>query len=159
MPAEMSERDDVRDTVTGMLHAIDALDWDGVAAALAAKLHVDYSSLFGGGAESLTAEALLQRWRGLVPGFDATQHLTGPVLVSVDGDTATADTHVRGYHQVAGTDGGSVWQVAGHYAMELTRDADRWRITSITLQTFYQEGDPSLPELAAARVSSGSGRR
>lgn len=89
------------------------LDWQRIEAAFADELRVDYSSLFGGEPEVLTAGELLDRWRGLLPGFDATQHLTGPVLVSIADDaTATAHTHVRGYHHIADAQGGPVWQAA-----------------------------------------------
>ncbi|MGH4014276.1 MAG: nuclear transport factor 2 family protein [Pseudonocardiaceae bacterium] len=131
----MSDRDDVRDAVTRMLHAIDALDWPGVEAAFADELRIDYSSLFDGEPETVTTAELIARWRGLLPGFDATQHMTGPVIVSIsaEGGAASADTHVRGYHHIADAQGGSVWQVAGHYIMELVKQADRWKITSLTL--------------------------
>lgn len=49
------------DTLTRMLHAVDRLDWDGVRACFAGQLRVDYTELNG---------------------FDATQHLTGPVLLT-----------------------------------------------------------------------------
>lgn len=152
----MNDRDDVADAVTTLLHAIDVLDWQRIETAFVDELRVDYSSLFGGEPETMSAGELLDRWRGLLPGFDATQHLTGPVLVSVGDDTsATAHTHVRGYHYIADAPGGSVWQVAGHYVMTLTRPADSWKITSLTLELFYQDGNLDLPALATDRAPRG----
>ena len=62
---------------------------------------VDYTELFGGAAETVTGDELVTRWRALVPGFDATQHMTGPVLLTSDELPGLwLDTHVRGYHHL-----------------------------------------------------------
>jgi hypothetical protein len=79
----------MNEPVTALLHAVDTLDWDGVLAVLAPEVRLDYTSLWGGAAETVAAGEVVTRWRGLLPGFDATQHLTGPVLVSDDGRCAT----------------------------------------------------------------------
>jgi len=151
--------------LTDLLHAIDVLDWPRVRRALADTLVVDYTSLFGGDVETIAADALVERWQGLLPGFDATQHLTGPVLVRPaegeggDGgeDRARVETHVRAYHYLRGprpATGTAVWMVAGHYEVTTARQSDGWRITSLTLRTFYEEGDRSLVELAASRATT-----
>lgn len=144
----MTDRREVADAVTALLHAVDMLDWARIETALADERRVDYSSLFGGEPAVLTAGELLARWRGLLPGFDATQHLTGPVLVSVDDATATAHTHVRGYHYITDAQRGQVWQAAGHHVMRLTKPVGSWKITSLTLELFYQDGNLDLPALA-----------
>jgi hypothetical protein len=41
----------------------------------------------------MTAAQLIASWKDLLPGFWATQHLTGPVLVNVSGGKATALMH------------------------------------------------------------------
>ena len=151
--------------LTDLLHAVDDLDWPRVRRALADTVVVDYTSLFGGDVETVAADALVERWQGLLPGFDATQHLTGPVLVRPAegetgdgaGDEARVETHVRGYHYLRGPRAGTeaaVWMVAGHYEATAVRQPDGWRITSLTLRTFYEEGDRSLVELAAGRATT-----
>jgi hypothetical protein len=84
------------DVLPRMLHAIDALDWPAVRAAFAEQVRVDYTSLSGGEPETLPADDLVARWQGLLPGFDATQHMTGPVVLTDDDGDVRADTHVRG---------------------------------------------------------------
>jgi hypothetical protein len=140
--------DDPAAVLTRMLHAIDDLDWDGVRACLADEVRTDYTELFGGEAETLSADELVKRWQGLVPGFDATQHMTGPCLVDEGEDGLVARTHVRAYHRI----GDAVWGVHGHYAVPLERTPAGWRIAGITLRMFYQEGDRDLPARAAERV-------
>ena len=136
-----------------LVHAIDRLDWAGVRAVLADELTTDYTSLFGGEVARQTGDELVGQWRGLLPGFDATQHLLGPVREHADGAAARVEAHVRAYHRL----GEDVWLVAGHYVAEVTR-TDGWRITALTLQTYYQDGSTDLPAAATERAEAGKGR-
>jgi hypothetical protein len=166
-----------------MLLAIDELDWPGVRRAFADRVRVDYESLSGAAPAEVEADALIESWRGLLPGFDATQHITGPVVVDDTGpDEALARTSVRGYHWIAGEE----WMVAGRYTMTLRRVIDLplrasgsasvhgsdetrrrfgevaesvgvrgdWRIISITLTVARQTGVLSLPDTARERAQS-----
>jgi hypothetical protein len=95
----------------GMLHAIDAQDWNAVRAAFADSVTTDYTSLFGGEVETPSADALVDGWAAFLPGFDATQHLAGPLVVQVDGDTASARCAVTATHRIDS----ARWIVGGHY--------------------------------------------
>jgi SnoaL-like domain len=155
----MATREEIQEQIAAMLNAIDGLDWARVRAAFAPEVAVDYTSLFGGSAETLAVDVLLDRWRGLLPGFEATQHLIGPVIVTAsDRDTATAETQVRGYHHVSGAEGGPVWMVAGRYRFRMERRGGSWAIGGITLELAYQEGNLGLPALAQSRVTEGRRR-
>jgi len=137
------------DVLTRMLHAIDVLDWAGVSAALDHEVLVDYSSLSGGKPEALRADDLIARWQGLLPGFDATQHLTGPVVLTDDGGPGVrADTHLAAFHRLAGADGGENWALHGHYTARLVGG----RIAALTLTVFFQDGNTDLPRAAAERA-------
>ena len=136
-------------TILDLFHAVDALDWDGVKAALDDRVEVDYRSLFGGEASSPTRDELVESWQGIVPGFDATQHLLGPLRIEDLGtDGGAAETHVRAYHYLEE----SVWMVAGHYRILLKRRDTGWRIAGIRLDVFYQKGGPDLLARAQERA-------
>jgi SnoaL-like domain len=136
------------------LHAVDARDWARIRACCADHVAVDYRSLFGGAAETITSDVLMERWRGLLPGFDGTQHVTGPVLVSnLTTEAAEVRTAVRGYHYAADASGGAVWMVAAHYQMRLSKVDGRWVIATLTLEVTYQEGNVGLPALASERAA------
>jgi hypothetical protein len=156
---EATMEQQIQSRIATMLNAIDALDWSTVGASFAPKVAVDYTSLFGGSAETLAADALVERWRGLLPGFDATQHLIGPVIVTEDsGRTATAESQARGYHYLSGAEGGAVWMAAGRYRFSMERRDDEWKIGGITFQLAYQEGNLGLPGIAQGLVAAGKGR-
>lgn len=143
------------DVLTRLLHAVDALDWAVIRDVLADEVRVDYTSLFGGEVETLAADDLVARWQGLLPGFDATQHLTGPVLVTRDaGPGVRADTHVIGYHYLADPGGGATWAVHGHYTARLVDGL----VTELTLTAFFQQGSMALTEVATRRAAAGEGR-
>src|ERR687891_462811 len=88
-----------------MLHAVDDLDWDTVRASFTTEIATDYTSPWGGQPETLTADQLVVWWQRVAPGYDATQHLIGPVVVTVaDELSAARTTNVRAYHHVGGGD-------------------------------------------------------
>ena len=124
------------ETVVRFFHDVDRRDWDAVRAALADDVGTDYTSLFGGEAEEVAAGDLVARWRGLLPGFDATQHLLGPLTpaAGVAADVVRLECNVRGYHRL----GGAEWMVAGRYEIGVADPGATPRIAAITLHTSYE---------------------
>jgi len=114
-PVHGPDRPAITHTVIGMLHAIDTRDWPAVRAAFADTVTTDYTSLFGGGPQRQPADSLVDGWADFLPGFDATQHLAGPLVVTVDGDTARARCAVTATHRIDD----ALWTVAGHYQVRL----------------------------------------
>ena len=151
------------DVFTLMLHGVDTLDWGTVRACFDSEIATDYTSLWGGEPEKLTPDDLLASWEPFATGFDATQHLTGPIaVVRADGDTATCVTTVRAYHHiVAGDREGPVgtWMVSATYDIGLHRTPDGWKITAVTLNLAYEDGSRDLVDLARARGEARSGGR
>jgi hypothetical protein len=142
---------DAADTFTSMLFSFDAKDWPGVRRAFADQVDVDYSSLSGVPAARVAADDLVASWQAFRNGIDATQHLTGPILVAAQGNSVTAKTHVRAYHRNANQANVGTWLVAGHYEVRLERIGEHWKIIAITLRVFYQEGALGSAEPVRAR--------
>ena len=145
------------DVVVTMLHAVDDLDWDAVRACFAGEVATDYTSLWGGEPETLTADQLIGWWRQLAPGFDATQHLIGPVVVTeADQATVTCTTNVRAYHRIDD----ATWMVAGRYVVRVVRSGESgWRIAAVTLRHYYEDGDRGLVDAATKRVAEADRHR
>jgi fermentation-respiration switch protein FrsA (DUF1100 family) len=142
------DRQAITDTITKLLHAIDRRDWTAVAGILAEEIRTDYTSLFGGSIQTQPAHELIAAWRALLPGFDATQHVTGPIVADVSGDAARAHCAATGVHRI----GHDHWTVSGHYDMELARTGNTWRIGAITYRNVLVTGDETLPQKAQARA-------
>ena len=150
----MTAHDDPAAVLTRLLHAIDAVHWPGVRDCLADRVETDYTELFGGEVQQVSGDELVASWQALVPGFDATQHITGPVLTKPDSGDLLLCAHVRAYHHLAGAEGGEVWGVHGHYQARVTKADGDWRISRLALRLFYEEGNTGLPELAGRRAAS-----
>jgi hypothetical protein len=144
-----ADRQAVSDVVTKLLHAVDARDWSAVRALLADTVRTDYVSLFGGEPATQSRDDLVAAWQGLLPGFDATQHLTGPAISSIQGDRARTRCAVTATHTL----GELRWVVGGHYDIELVRTHGGWAIASIRLDTAFIDGNRDLPEKARRRIS------
>ena len=149
----MSAHEAVICAFTRMLHALDLRDWQGVRDAFVDHVDVDYSSLSGVPAATESGDDLVGGWRSFVGAFEATQHMTGPVVTaeSREGEIKAA-MHVRGYHRIAGAAGGDTWMVAGNYQARLVHRRAGWRIIGLTLKVLYQDGNLDLPKIAQARA-------
>jgi hypothetical protein len=146
----LADRQAISDAITGLLHAIDRRDWTAVRGHLAEPVRTDYTSLFGGLPRTQSAAELIDSWCALVPGFESTQHLTGPILADVLGDMARARCAVTAVHRI----GRDHWTPSGHYEMDLVRTDKIWTIGAIVYHHALLVGDETLPEKAQARATS-----
>ena len=150
-------RGEAGDAVARFLLALDDHQWGRVEAALDERVSRDYTSLFGGEPDAIAGSALVAEWRALLTGLDSHQHLTGPAVVDLNGEVASADVHVVGTHVLEGHPG-SPWVVGGTYRFGLRRREERWRIAAIKLDTRWQTGDAAILD-RAARAEPGSVER
>ena len=147
-PAGDPESAKVIALVSSIPLAVDLARYDLAEAAFAPEVAIDYTSLWGGEAQRTTPDALMDAWRGLVPGFDATRHELKDVEAQVDGDRATATAFVDARHWI----GGALWRPIGAYRWMLSRIDGRWRVTAMTFAMTREVGDRGLVAIAAERA-------
>jgi hypothetical protein len=150
----MSTGEAVSAVFTHMLHALDMREWQAVRDAFADHVDVDYSSLFGAPAATVSSDDQIGGWRSFVGAFDATQHITGPFVTSEREGAVLGSASVRAYHRIAGTPGGDTWMVAGLYHVRFVHRRAGWRIIGITLKVIYQDGNLDLPNIAKGRAAA-----
>jgi SnoaL-like domain len=150
----MSIGEAVGGVFTHMLHAIDLREWQAVRDAFADHVDIDYSSLFGVPAATVSSDEQIGAWRSFVGAFDATQHLTGPFVAAEREAEVLGSTSVRAYHRIAASTGGDTWMVAGLYRVRFVHRRAGWRIIGITLTIFYQDGNLDLPRIAGGRAAA-----
>ena len=138
----------IRTLVSSIPLAVDRAAYDLAEAAFAAEVVIDYTSLWGGEPATMTPAALMDAWRGIVPGFDATWHELGPVTVSVDGDRATARAFVDGRHWIDER----LWRPVGNYHWDVERIDDVWRVTRMEFEMTDEIGDRALANEAMERA-------
>ncbi len=140
----------VRTLVSSIPLAVDRAAYDLAEAAFAPEVLIDYTSLWGGEPAILTPAALMEGWRAIVPGFDATWHELGPVTVSIDGDAATATAFVDGRHWI----GGDLWRPVGKYYWDLRIVQGDWRVTRMVFDMTQEVGDRGLTAIAMERAAT-----
>ena len=147
MTDDLAGEQAVRTMVARIAHTIDTRRWADLRALYADEVTTDYTSLFGGEVQRQDGDALIAGWKDLLGALDATQHLVGPIDVRLAGDAATAECHVRGYHVRRGAPGGDEWMVAGQWIIRAAERAGQWRVTAMTLRTFYETGNRRVLEV------------
>jgi dienelactone hydrolase len=130
--------------------AVDLARYDLAEAAFAPQVTIDYTSLWGGEPQQMTPAALMQAWRGIVPGFDATWHELSDVRVQRTGDRATAVAAVDGRHWI----GAELWRPVGNYVWDLEKREGRWVVTRMVFQMTQEIGDRGLAAKAMERVKT-----
>ncbi len=145
---------EITNTVQRFFAAVDGRDWGTARALMTDPFHLDYASFGGGPAADLDPGQVLEGWKGLLPGFDATQHHLGPLAIEVDGDTARVAATVIATHIIVGAESGETWTVHGQYRMTLRREAS-WKLAGIVFLFDVLTGNRELPAIARTRVAEG----
>jgi hypothetical protein len=105
---------EILDTIGSFAQRADRRDWEGLVGCFTEMVDRDYSSLTGSGPDRLPARKLVvEEWAPVLGSLDATQHLIGLPVVSLNGDSATVTAHFQAQHVLANTDGGNGGRSAG----------------------------------------------
>jgi hypothetical protein len=72
-----------------------------------------------------------------------TQHFLGNMIVDIDGETATAETYCRAYHEIDAPDGPLEMEVGGRYLDRLERRHGEWRIAERRYVHDWNRNQPS----------------
>ena len=88
--------------------------------------------------------AIIQRISSALTRLDASQHLVGSHVVTLDGDEATHKCYLQAQHVLHGTEGGDLWMVAGKYEDLMVRTADGWRIKRRVLSRIWTSGNANV---------------
>jgi hypothetical protein len=110
----------------------------------------DYSSCFGEDFKCVRLSDFLEGDDVFFLGFDATQHMITNFVIQLDGDRASARSHVRATHRIDQ----AIYVMGGLYRHELARVGSDWKISATTFEQTFTEGDTTLFGKAAARVQS-----
>ncbi|WP_413670569.1 nuclear transport factor 2 family protein [Mucilaginibacter sp. Mucisp86] len=142
-------KDQIIETITALFAGADERDWGKVKNALAENVELDYSSMTGNPASTVTSEDIITAWRGFLPGFDETHHQLADFYVMQNGSAALVHYYGKADHFI----GDELWTVEGTYDTELIESNDKWIIAKHKLNLIKQDGNMDLPAQAAARVS------
>ncbi len=143
------DRLQIVDLMNNIAVCADSGDWDKlISHVFAEEVTVNYSSLFGGDAQTMNSTDLVNGWKGVLPGFKSTQHLLGNHQVTIDGDKASGMAYVRAHHYLPNPTGGDTWVIGGFYNYTFVKTDAGWRVSSMKLNLQYAEGNQTLIGLA-----------
>jgi hypothetical protein len=140
----LGDRLEIIELTSRLLLLIDARDWTAAEELFADQVDVDYTSLTGGEPGTVARSDLVGGWRKNLEHLEATQHLHGNHVISLDGDEATCVTNVQGTHVRPNATGGPLWTVGGRYDFRLTRTPSGWRISAMSLTVKWASGNQQI---------------
>lgn len=152
---EMSDRQAISDIVLQYAMAADRRDWALYRDCFTDAVDIDFTSFSGGESERLSVDDWVLRVRGLLPGFDVTQHNSSNHVHSISGDSATCVSYMVAEHiYLAATSAENHVTLGGYYTNSLVRTPAGWRICKCQLNVTWQRGNAGLFELAAERAAA-----
>ncbi|NME68740.1 nuclear transport factor 2 family protein [Flammeovirga aprica] len=138
--------------VTQLFIATDQQDWDKIEKIFDDQVVLDYSSMNGNPATTLSPQAITDAWKGILPGFTHTHHQLGNIISIIEGGTAEVFCYGTATHYLE-DEGGNVWTVVGTYDFELELKEEEWKVTKMKFNFKYQDGNTSLPQKAIEKVT------
>lgn len=135
------------ETVTQLFVATDNKEWNKVEELFADEVVLDYSSMSGNPAATLSPKQITDSWKTILPGFTATHHQVGNFINTEHESTSEVFCYGTATHFLK-DEQGNVWTVVGSYNFELKMINDQWKITKMKFNFKYQDGNTSLPAKA-----------
>lgn len=134
--------------ITNIFEGADERDWDKVKASFSGDVLLDYSSMNGSPAAVLTADNIINAWKGFLPGFDITHHNVTNFQIKESDGIAKAYFSGKADHFIDGES----WTVEGTYDLELTVSDDVAKVTKFKFNLEKQSGDTALPQRAVSKL-------
>jgi hypothetical protein len=139
-PAQAAlDRFAIQDLIARGAQAQDDHDWD----LLASCYEPDATYIHPTG-QLDGADAIVDRSRRALSSLDASQHLVGSILVTLDGEEAEAISYFQAQHVRNDAEGGPMLIIAGTYRDRLRRCDDEWRIVERRQTYTWRDGNAAV---------------
>lgn len=141
----------IKHSIITMVNAIDSKDWRKAESQFTPKVFVDYSSLSGQAGNVVNASDLVGGWQSLLQNVE-THHMLSNFDIEIDGNNAEVFSHVYASHNATNIE---YWDAYGRYNHKLSKQDDKWTISSMTLLMHGQKGNQNfLTEVTAMNQES-----
>ncbi|MDJ0645649.1 MAG: nuclear transport factor 2 family protein [Flavobacteriaceae bacterium] len=150
---DMEDSINIQETISKMFVNSDAGNWPEVEAQFAPTVTLDYSSMTGNPATKVSPKDITTGWKTVLPGFTKTHHQIGNFITEVTDNKAHSFCYGTATHYLEDANG-SVWTVIGSYDFDLEKLEGNWKITAMTFNYKYQDGNVKLIEKAIQNVKS-----
>ena len=126
----------------------DERNWKKVKSVMHEQVLLDYSSMTGNPAKTLTPQDICDAWSQFLPGFDRTNHVLSQFNVEANDKEALVRYFGKADHYL----GGELWTVDGSYETRLICKSGGWLIQSQTFKFEKQDGEAKLAGKAIERT-------
>lgn len=133
------ERSEIIDTLTTFTRAADMRDWDTCRTILGETVINDH-----GTPETLSRDALIERWRVQSPTLDLIHHVTTDHLVAIDGDLAKVNTQFIITVRATGAPSGDLCTRGGSCDYDLKRTDEGWKLTGFKSVIQWSMGNVNI---------------
>lgn len=140
-----------KEVVKQLFIATDNRDWKTVEHVFSDEVILDYSSM-GNPKATLKPIEIINAWKTILPGFKYTHHQIGNVQESISKNQAMVFAYGTARHFLEDTDG-NIWTVVGTYNFDLKKEKGDWKISAMTFNFKFQEGNLKLAQKAMDIVS------
>lgn len=144
------ENEKLIQTVSSIFTGADEHDWKKIINTMAENVLLDYSSLSGIPAATISKNKIVEAWKGFLPGFDKTHHQLSNFQVTQNGSIATIHFNGKADHFL----NKDVWTVEGTYDAEVSKTKTEWLVTKLKFNLSKQSGNTSLPPHAIQKLKS-----
>lgn len=142
----------ITETISRLFIAVDQSNWDELKDIFNSSVLLDYTSMAGGEPATLSAEQIINSWKGLLPGFDATHHQLGNFIVNSGNKMASVFCYGTATHFLKNETGNNIWTVVGSYDFELIEQNGAWKVTQMKFNFKFMDGNSDLPTIAQNRL-------
>jgi hypothetical protein len=143
---------EIIETVNKLFISVDNRDWETVKAIFNDTVLLDYTSMAGGQPADLSSADIIDSWKSIMPGFDKTHHQLGNYIIEIDSFVAKVFCYGTATHYLSNESKNNLWTVVGSYDLELQTVSKVWRITKMTFNLKYIDGNAELPKMAQDRA-------
>ena len=149
----MNETQQIEEIINKIFINTDNRNWKGVETQFADKVSLDYSSMNGNPAAELTPSEITSAWKTVIPGFTFTHHQIGNFITEIKKDKAHTYCYGTATHFLE-NENGSIWTAVGTYDFDLEKINNEWKVTTMTFNYKYQDGNNKLIEKAIENAKS-----
>jgi hypothetical protein len=149
------DRMEISDTMIRYCTSYDTRDWDSFRSTLTDPFELDFTCWWGGDPVVVTPDEWIEKVRGVLMGFRASQHFTTNHSITVSGDEATGVFYVLAQHYLPTEMGSNCFLLGGFYDTTFVRTSQGWKISKHKLTISWTEGNLGLFD-EAARLFNGS---
>lgn len=144
----------ITEPIVQLFVGVDQRNWELASQSFAPEVLLDYSSMGGGAAQTLSPQKIMASWQAVLPGFEYTHHQLGNFLIQMSGEIAQVSCYGTATHYLSEQAEQEVWAVIGTYDFTLQKDAEQWKIHQMKFNFKYQSGNTQLLALAQERVKA-----